>query len=55
MKAILLAAGLGTRLSPITNKIPKCLVPIHNKPLLQYWIDLFEFHKIEKILINHKE
>ena len=52
MKAILLAAGLGTRLSPITNEIPKCLVPIYNRPLLQYWIDLFEFHKIEKILIN---
>jgi len=52
VKAILLAAGLGTRLSPITNEIPKCLVPINNKPLLQYWIDLFEFHNIEKILIN---
>ncbi|NQV18384.1 MAG: nucleotidyltransferase family protein [Armatimonadetes bacterium] len=52
MKAILLAAGLGTRLSPITNKIPKCLVPINNKPLLQYWIDLFEFHGIYNVLIN---
>ena len=52
MKAILLAAGLGNRLSPLTNEIPKCLVQINSKPLLQYWIDLFEFHKIEKILIN---
>jgi mannose-1-phosphate guanylyltransferase len=52
MNAILLAAGLGTRLKPITNKIPKCLIPINQKPLLQYWVDLFEFHKIERILIN---
>jgi histidinol-phosphate phosphatase family protein len=38
-KAILLAAGLGTRLHPLTNTIPKCLVPIGGRPLLDYWID----------------
>lgn len=38
-KAFLMAAGLGTRLRPITNTIPKCLVPILNRPLLDYWID----------------
>lgn len=52
MKAFLLAAGLGTRLRPITNTIPKCLVPINGKPLLQYWIDLFKKHNIDEVCIN---
>ena len=52
MKAILLAAGLGTRLRPITNFIPKCLVPICGKPLLHWWIKLLEQHGITEILIN---
>jgi len=37
--ALLLAGGLGTRLRPLTNMMPKCLVPIANRPLLDYWID----------------
>jgi len=51
-KAFLLAAGLGTRLKPITDKIPKCLVPICGKPLLGWWIDLMERHGIKEVLIN---
>lgn len=39
MKALLLAAGLGTRLRPITDYVPKCLVAIKEKPLLQYWLE----------------
>ena len=34
IRAILLSAGLGTRLRPITLKTPKCLVEINNKPIL---------------------
>ncbi|MCF2909714.1 nucleotidyltransferase family protein [Pseudoalteromonas sp. DL2-H2.2] len=52
MKAILLAAGLGTRLRPITNEIPKCLVPINNKPLLAYWLEKLVELGVEDILIN---
>jgi mannose-1-phosphate guanylyltransferase len=39
MKAFLLAAGLGTRLWPITETIPKCMVPIGGRPLLDIWRD----------------
>jgi mannose-1-phosphate guanylyltransferase len=52
LKAFLLAAGYGTRLRPITNSIPKCLVPINNKPLLQWWVELFEKHNVDEVLIN---
>jgi mannose-1-phosphate guanylyltransferase len=51
-KAFLLAAGLGTRLRPLTDTIPKCLVPICDKPLLAWWIDLMEKHGIQEVLIN---
>jgi mannose-1-phosphate guanylyltransferase len=52
MKAILLAAGLGTRLRPLTNEIPKCLVPIGGDPLLGLWIDKLVQSGVEEILIN---
>lgn len=53
MRALLLAAGMGTRLKPITNTIPKCLVPIHGRPLLDYWLNhLFANDDIEHALIN---
>ena len=52
MKAFLLAAGSGTRLRPLTYKIPKCLVPINGHPLLYYWLILFEKYGITDVLIN---
>ena len=52
MKAILLAAGLGTRLKPITNKIPKCLLPVKGKPLLYVWLEKLEDLNVSDVLIN---
>jgi mannose-1-phosphate guanylyltransferase len=52
VRALLLAAGLGTRLRPLTETVPKCLVPIHGRPLLGYWLDLLAPAGIEPILIN---
>jgi len=52
MNAILLAAGFGTRLRPMTNTIPKCLVPIKGKPLLQIWLERLTAAEIGSFLIN---
>lgn len=52
VKAVLLAAGLGTRLRPITDSVPKCLVPIAGRPLLDYWFDRLAEAKIHDVLIN---
>ena len=38
IKSLLLAAGLGTRLRPLTDSVPKCLIPIAGRPLLDIWI-----------------
>ena len=52
MRALLLAAGYGTRLKPLTNHLPKCLVPINGKPLIDYWLENLLNNGIEEILIN---
>ena len=52
MKAILLAAGFGTRLRPLTDTTPKCLVPIKGKPLLQIWLERLSDAGIGPFLIN---
>lgn len=52
MKALLLAAGFGTRLKPLTNHVPKCLVPIKKKPLLDFWIENLIDVGISSIRIN---
>lgn len=52
MKAFLLAAGHGTRLRPITDTLPKCLVPIRGTPLLSIWLSLCKRFDIDEVLIN---
>lgn len=52
MRALLLAGGYGTRLRPLTNTIPKCLIRVRRRPLLQYWLDLLLPAGVEKVLIN---
>ena len=52
MKALILAAGLGTRLRPITDTIPKPLVPIDGKPLLAYHFDSLRKYGVNEVLIN---
>lgn len=52
MRAILLSAGFGTRLRPLTNTVPKCLVPIKGRPLLDIWIDRLQQAKVGPFLVN---
>ena len=52
MKAVLLIAGLGTRLRPLTNSTPKCLLPINGQPLLAIWFDKLVRAGVTEVLIN---
>lgn len=51
-RALLLAGGLGTRLRPITDTTPKCLVEIAGRPLLDYWFQALSNAGIRDVLIN---
>jgi mannose-1-phosphate guanylyltransferase len=52
LKAFLLAGGHGTRLRPLTDSVPKCLVPIRGRALLDIWLDLCARSGITDVLIN---
>ena len=52
VKALLLAGGLGTRLRPLTETVPKCLIPVAGKPMLDYWLDALEEAGIGQALLN---
>lgn len=52
MRALLLAAGLGTRLRPLTDTVPKCLVEINGRKLIDHWVELLSNAGIKDILIN---
>ena len=51
MKAIILAAGLGTRLRPMTENTPKALVQVNQKPLVEYQIEYLKERGIDDIII----
>jgi mannose-1-phosphate guanylyltransferase len=52
MKAFLLAAGVGSRLRPITNTTPKCMLAIGGQPLLDIWLDAFDRAGVDEVLVN---
>jgi len=51
-KALLLAAGVGSRLRPLTDTTPKCLVEIAGRPLLDYWFGALGDAGIRDVLVN---
>ena len=52
IKALLLAAGLGTRLSPLTDEWPKCLMPIGERPLLEHWLQTLYSAGVSEVIVN---
>jgi len=52
MKAMILAAGKGTRVRPLTNEMPKPMIPIIGKPVMEYLIEELERHGFDEIMIN---
>jgi len=52
MKAYLMAAGVGSRLRPITDRLPKCMVAIDDRPLLDIWLEAFRDAGIDEVLVN---
>jgi NDP-sugar pyrophosphorylase family protein len=52
MKAMVLAAGQGTRLHPLTERIPKALVPVAGRPMIEYSLLLLKRYGIRDIIIN---
>jgi NDP-sugar pyrophosphorylase family protein len=51
-KAMVLCAGLGTRLRPLTNTLPKPLVPVANRPLMTYTLALLEKAGVRQVAVN---
>ena len=49
---MLLAAGYGTRLKPLTDRMPKPLIPVAGKPMIQYALDKLQAYGIEEVVIN---
>jgi mannose-1-phosphate guanylyltransferase len=52
VKAFLLAAGIGSRLRPITDTTPKCMLVIDGRPLLDIWLDAFDRAGVDEVLVN---
>ena len=52
MKAMVFAAGQGTRLHPLTDKLPKALVPVAGRPMIEYPLLLLRHYGIKEVIIN---
>lgn len=52
MKAFVLAAGLGTRMGAITQRTPKCMLPVAGRPLLGRWLELLARAGVAEALVN---
>jgi L-glutamine-phosphate cytidylyltransferase len=51
VKAVIVAAGMGRRLVPYTDEMPKCLVPVAGKPMLARQLDAFRAHGVDDVVV----
>ena len=51
MKAMILAAGKGTRVQPITHVIPKPMIPILQKPVMEFLLELLKEHGFTEVMV----
>jgi mannose-1-phosphate guanylyltransferase len=51
-KATILAAGKGTRVRPITDTVPKPMIPIVNRPVMEFLIELLRHHGIDQVIVS---
>ncbi|MFM9913788.1 MAG: sugar phosphate nucleotidyltransferase [Methylophilaceae bacterium] len=52
MKAMILAAGKGTRVRPLTHEMPKPMIPIMGKPVMEYLVELLAKHGVNQVMVN---
>ena len=52
MQALILAGGEGTRLRPLTSKVPKPVVPLANRPFISYMLDWLERHGFDDVVMS---
>ena len=52
VSALILAGGLGTAAAPLTDTMPKCLVPIGGRPLVDYWFEALADAGVTRVRIN---
>lgn len=52
MKAMILAGGKGTRVQPITNTVPKPMIPIISKPIMEYLVEVLKQHGFDQIVVS---
>jgi mannose-1-phosphate guanylyltransferase len=52
MKAMILAAGKGTRVRPLTHLVPKPMIPVLGRPVMEYLVDLLRAHGVREVLVN---
>jgi mannose-1-phosphate guanylyltransferase len=52
MKAMILAAGRGTRVRPLTHELPKPMIPIMGKPVMEFLVEELSRHGFNQIMVN---